>query len=232
MYIVANSLLFMERKDEQEAKELYNKQCSEFSKKQTKYKENKHIRKMIKTNLGETKNKKILFAGCGEGSECYDYKKAKTFGIDIRDKCIEIAMKNYPRTTFKISDMESTTFRNNSFNIIISIFSLMYKRNIIPVLKEFNRILDDNGEVVFAVPHPLRKMVKYNEMNYFVKGKHYEYWKGIKRFNYYRLFEDYIHSINKARFYLFRLFELKPVSDSTYPHHAIFMLKKLNEEND
>jgi hypothetical protein len=39
-------------------------------------------------------------------------------------------------------------------------------------------------DLFIVASHPVRKMIKYNKMNYFVKGKRYEIWRGIKRFNY------------------------------------------------
>lgn len=110
----------------------------------------------------------------------------------------------------------------------------MYKKNLDSVLKEFNRILKKTGFILIVVPHPVRKMIKYNKMNYFVRGKRFEIWRGNKRFNYYRLFEDYINSIVNAKLKIEKLLEPKPPKEThktpdyeiSHPHYVILKLVK------
>jgi ubiquinone/menaquinone biosynthesis C-methylase UbiE len=192
------------------------------------------LRKKIHNFLGDVKNKKILFVGCGDGLECVSAVKkgAKVKGIDISEKAVELARKNCPNAEFNVIDFERTPFKDNSFNIIISILSIMYKKNLTSCLKELKRILKKEGYIILVVPHPIRKMVKYNDMNYFVKGKKYENWRGVKRFNYYRLFEDYFNSFFDSKFKVKKLIEPKPPketkktpdSEVNHPHFLIFKL--------
>lgn len=229
-------------RDARLARELYNSQSEIFSFEQKKYNGNLSIRSKINSLLGEIRNKKILFVGCGDASEC-EYcinNEADVFGIDVSDKLIEMAKDSFSdiKDKFLVMDMEKTLFKEESFDIIVSIFSLMYKGDLVSVFREFSRILKPNGFVIFSVPHPIRKMIKYNSNNYFIKGSRYESWKGIRRFNYYRLIEDYIDSIVDSDMKIVKLIEPRPVeekeSDSSellYPHHLIFIIKKESISN-
>lgn len=224
------------KQDSKLARELYNKQFKKFSKRQTEYKVVQDLKNRIYNSLGSIKNKKILFAGCGDGLECVLAVRegAKVVGIDISEKGIESARRNCPEAEFYVADFEKTKFKNSSFDIIISILAVMYKKNLDLVLKEFRRILKKEGFIVLAVPHPTRKMVKYNKMNYFIRGKRWEVWRGIRRFNYYRLFEDYFDDFISSKLKVVKLIEPKPVKENkrtpnlevNHPHFLIFKLIK------
>ncbi len=222
--------------DSQLAKEIYNKQWDEFSKQQTEYKVVQDLKQKIYELLGNIENKKILFAGCGDARECIQAVKngAQVVGIDISEKGIESARKNCPNAEFHVMNFEELNFQENSFDLVISLFAIMYTNDLDKTLKGFSKVLKPNGSIILAVPHPIRKMMKYNNQNYFVKGKRFENWKGINRFNYYRLFEDYIDSFNNSNLKLTKLIEPKPVkeneetpdSEISYPHFLIFQLSK------
>jgi len=223
--------------DKKEIRKLYNNQSHLFVKEQESYIENKHIISIINSFLEDIGGKKILFAGCGNGKEC-EYSinnNADVYGIDLSNELIEIAKKKFPnnKEKFLVQDMERTSLKDSFFDIIIANFSLMYSNNLKAVFGEFGRLLKFKGLFIFSVPHPVRKMKKYNCENYFVKGKRYESWKSIKRFNYYRLFEDYINSISNSNFILKKVVEPKPKQNSrhsNYPHHILFKLVKGGEK--
>src|SRR6185295_9577031 len=123
-------------------------------------------------------------------------------------------------------------FNDASFDYITSFFAIMYVEPIVHVLKEWKRILKPDGKCLIAVPHPVRKMMKYSGGNYFVKGRQKEVWKGVERFGYYRLFEDYIKAFYEAGLQLIALEEPQPVKESpntpdsevAYPHFLLFVL--------
>lgn len=113
-------------------------------------------------------------------------------------------------------------------------FSVNYKENLVPSLKEFDRVLKQDGFIILVVPHPTRKMIKYNKMNYFIKGWKFETWKGTKRWNFYRLIEDYFDAFIKAKLKVVKLVEPKPVKERrdmpdkeiNHPYFLIFKLTK------
>jgi ubiquinone/menaquinone biosynthesis C-methylase UbiE len=221
--------------DSKLAKKLYNSQFKKYFDDQTNNKVAQDLRKKVDFLIGNAKNKKVLFVGCGDGRECIQTikKGASVIGIDISENCIKLAKENCRglNAKFLVMDFEKTNFKNNQFDIIVAILSVMYKKNLDSVLKEFNRILKKTGFIILAVPHPVRKMVKYNKMNYFVSGKRFEIWRGNKRFNYYRIFEDYNNSIVNAKLKIEKLLEPKPPKETpsfevNYPHYVIFKLVK------
>ena len=219
------------------SKKLYNQYARKYLKAQKSCKNIQDIRNKVYSNfLTGIKNKKILFAGCGNGLECELAVKggAKVVGIDISDKQIKIAEDLIPKAEFFNRDIKDTKFKKKTFDIIISINSVMYEENLRVVFKELKRILKDNGYIVLLVPHPNRKMMKYNKGDYFVKGKKWEVWAGTKRFNFYRLFEDYVDEFSAAGLKLIKLLEPRPVKENKltsinemkYPYSVIFKLIK------
>lgn len=213
--------------DSQLARKLYNSHAESYFSNQNKYPVHRQMLKVVNTLIGDPKNKKILFAGCGDAEEArYSINKdAFVTGIDISEKCIEIANKHFSGQNFKVMDFEKTIFKKNQFDFVISIMSVMYKSDLLSVLNEFKRVIKKNGKIIVVVPHPIRKMIKYNNMNYFIKGKKIEVWQGNKRFNYYRTFEDYINMIVDAGLIVNRVIEPKPPLESTHPHYLIFIIK-------
>ncbi len=224
------------KNDSQLAKEIYNKQFENYTKNQTAYSPVQELKQKIHQELGLLKDKMVLFAGCGDGKECIPAAQAgaHVIGIDISEQCINHAQQNCPEGQFFVMDLANLSFENKCIDIIIALFSVMYVRDLSGLLKEHKRVLKDDGFIILAVPHPIRKMVKYNNMNYFVKGKQFENWKGIERFGYYRLFEDYIASFTEAQLRLVQLTEPKPLkenaqtpdSEINYPHFLTFKLTK------
>ncbi len=75
-------------------------------------------------------------------------------------------------------DYEETSFEDKTFDGIISIMSIMYKEDLTKVLLELKRILKQDGTIIVVAPHPLRKMIKYSDFNYFASGLHYKTWGG------------------------------------------------------
>lgn len=216
-----------------EAKELSNKQATTFSTNQSHYAPVQELKKNIFSYLGNLAGKKVLFIGCADGYECMPAieQGAEVTGIDISDTLIEQAQSNYPQANFLVMDQESLTFADKSFDLIISLFSVMYSQDLDAIYRGFGRVLKKGGRIVIAILHPIRKMMKYNGMNYFVKGKQYENWKGIARFNYYRLFEDYVNALEGTGLKLHKVMEPKPIKesesahdDTSYPHFLVLIL--------
>ncbi len=223
--------------DSKLTKELYNSQFAHFSEAQTAYLPLRAFREMVfREYRPQIEGSTILFAGCGDGRECLPAVAAgakKVVGIDVSDVAVDHARKNCPELEFLVMDMETMSFESQSFDLIFSFFSVMYKESLEAVLKEFKRVTKKEGAIILAVPHPVRKMMKYNANNsYFVKGRQEAVWKGVKRFGYNRLFEDYIEAFRQAGLVLHRLMEPQPVketldtpdSEIAYPHFLLFEL--------
>lgn len=227
--------------DAEIARRLYNKQFESFSEQQTAYLPLRAFRERIFSEYhDQIINKQVLFAGCGDGRECCPAAEIATqvTGIDISDVSIHHAKKYCPRGTFLVMDIEHMTFENSQFDTIFSFFTVMYKEDLGSVLREFRRVLKDDGTIILAVPHPVRKMMKYNQnQNYFVKGRKTEIWKGVERFGYHRLFEDYVEAFVASKLLLTRIMEPQPIRetestperDISYPHFLLFSLRPIND---
>src|SRR6478609_625277 len=98
----------------------------------------------------------ICDAGCGPSGQIGKYLADKghlVTGIDISQRCIDIAASFNPLMDFKVMDMMRTDFKNGSFDAIISFFSIIYtpKKYVNKIFSEFNRILKPNGKLLVVV---------------------------------------------------------------------------------
>lgn len=227
------------------AQEMYDQQASSYSKTISLYKNIVFIRKLVYSLLCPVSEKKILSIGCGDGAECVLFAEngARVIGIDSSVELISIAKNHHskPGTDFFVMDYEKTSFENAVFDGIISLLSIMYKEDLTKVLLELKRILKQDGTMVIVVPHPVRKMVKYSDFNYFASGLHYETCEGVKRYNYYRTTEEYYGLIKESGLIAESILEPRPdldkpykvinnVREDLYPHVLIFVLKKAENE--
>ncbi len=198
-------------------------------------------RKIVYKLLSPVKDKKILSIGCGDGTECVPFSEngAKVIGIDSSHEFIKLAKNKYSKLgiDFFVMDYEITSFEDITFDGIISIMSIMYKEALTKVLLELKRIVKQRGIIVIVVPHPVRKMIKYANFNYFASGLHYETWKEVTRYNYYRTIEEYYQLIKESGLRVENILEPKPdldkpyqivnnISEELYPHALIFVLQK------
>lgn len=75
-----------------------------------------------------SENSLICDAGCGPSGHIGRYLFDKGFqiaGVDISQKCIELARRHNPAMKFEPGDISNLSFDNNSFDGIISCYSLI-----------------------------------------------------------------------------------------------------------
>lgn len=103
-------------------------------------------------------NAKILDAGTAIG----DYPKFLTeecnknfdvIGIDTSQNMLKRAILNAPKDKFKMMDIRSLEFMNNSFDAIICFATLIHvdDETCLEVLDRFNELLKDNGIIAINV---------------------------------------------------------------------------------
>ncbi|WP_295221305.1 class I SAM-dependent methyltransferase [uncultured Chryseobacterium sp.] len=94
-------------------------------------------------------NGKILDLGCGPGhhSKYFADLGFDVTGIDLSEKMIGIARKNFKNIDFQIMDIENLIFTKNSFDGIWASASLLHieKKNLPIVLLKLKEILKNNG---------------------------------------------------------------------------------------
>jgi len=98
----------------------------------------------------------VLDAGCGPCGYTTSYLSKKGFnviGIDISEKCIEIAKKHHHEIRFEVGDFSGMKYSDNYFDGIISYYSIIDtpKIYIRKVLKEFKRVLKPDGYLLLVV---------------------------------------------------------------------------------
>ena len=101
-------------------------------------------------------NSIICDAGCGPSGHIGKYlgdKGHRVTGIDISQACIALATSYNPAISFKVMDMMKTEFKNESFDAIVSFYSIIYtpKKYIDKIFAEFHRILKPNGKLLVVV---------------------------------------------------------------------------------
>lgn len=217
----------MSKKDTEDTKKIYETYGERFVEREDRNLDRQTLSKTIVLMLGDVKGKKILDAGCGVGRELLLLSKAgaEVTGIDITSKMIEFAKTRCAGANIRlyVRDMQKSGFPDKSFDIIISVFSVGYKKDLAALLKEFKRMLKSNGILLIVVVHPIRKMIAYTA-HYFKTGKHWEEWEnGIKIFNYYRTMEEYINILASQGFAIQEIREpkTKKKNENFYPHYLI-----------
>ena len=99
---------------------------------------------------------RILDSGCASGHffEVLKNKKVDYFGIDISEKLIEIARRNYPEASFETVNALKLPFPDNFFD---EVYSISVIHNIpstefrFQYLKEVIRVLKPNGRLILRV---------------------------------------------------------------------------------
>lgn len=80
-------------------------------------------------------------------------KDFDVIGVDSSENMINVAMKNAPKANFKVMDMRSLDFLDNSFNAIICLATLIHVDDdtAIKILEKFDLMLKTNGLIIINV---------------------------------------------------------------------------------
>ncbi len=135
-----------------------------FSKNSKNYQENANIQKdasknLIKLLLDKFNNKfyKTLDLGCGIGFLTQIVKDKSNFdkiiNFDISCNMLEINQSINNQNLFVKGDMDFLPFRNDSFDLIFSSFSMQWSQNIDFVINKLSNLLKREGVVAIALPN-------------------------------------------------------------------------------
>ena len=119
--------------------------------------EKEYDRKLLDSFVAKfNKDSLICDAGCGPSGHIgrYLFKKGiKVIGVDISEKCVELARLNNPEMKFECADIGSMPFNDNSFDGLISYYSIINtpKIYVSKVFDEFRRVLKPDGYLLVAV---------------------------------------------------------------------------------
>ena len=94
----------------------------------------------------------ILDVGCGAGLMCQlaAARGASVAGFDATAPMIAIARSRVPSGDFRIGDMESLPFADNSFDVVTGVSSFQYAANPVRALAEACRVVKTRGSMVIA----------------------------------------------------------------------------------
>ena len=119
--------------------------------------EKEYDRKLLDSFASRFKNNSVICdAGCGPSGHIGRYlldKGLKVTGVDISEKCVELARLNNPDMKFECADISNLPFDNNSFNGLISYYSIINTPKIYVnrIFTEFRRVLKPEGYLLVAV---------------------------------------------------------------------------------
>ncbi|MCR4264132.1 MAG: peptidase C39 family protein [Candidatus Roizmanbacteria bacterium] len=145
-----NVLAFRLRKPYVSSEEFYNRVADIYVEK---YFDNSSEQKHLEPFLSRlSKKAKILDVGCGPGNYAIHLVKMDytVTGIDTSTEMIKIAKQKVPEAKFVLADMRKMPFENNSFDGLLSAYSLIHipQKDIAGTLQEFNRVLKPHGRCI------------------------------------------------------------------------------------
>jgi 2-polyprenyl-3-methyl-5-hydroxy-6-metoxy-1,4-benzoquinol methylase len=137
-------------KDLNQRKKLYNLRYSKYLTDHGKVEVN-YLDKYLKPN------QKILEIGCGAGhlSNYLFKKKLKVSSIDFSQHMVDISKKNYPHLNPKVMNAEKLSFKDNSFDVVISYELIEHLFDVKSHLSEVNRILKKGGLYIIKTPNKI-----------------------------------------------------------------------------
>ncbi len=112
--------------DKNLVKTSYNKIAKTYSQTRDRFKNKKYLEKF---NSLLKPHSTILDIGCGSGRPIDEFlikKKHKIIGIDISEKQIKMAKKNFPKHKFEVRDMDELNDHDYSVDAVISFYAIFH----------------------------------------------------------------------------------------------------------
>lgn len=117
---------------------------------------------IIKQNIDIKKEDKLLDVGCGTGIS--SNFECDVTGIDPSEELIKLAEKKFPGSQFILADSEKLPFKDQEFDVVVSLTAIHHFKDIENGLKEIKRV----GKNKFALTI-LKKSEKFDEMKTKIK---------------------------------------------------------------
>jgi ubiquinone/menaquinone biosynthesis C-methylase UbiE len=115
--------------------------------------------------------KQVLDVGCGDGTDCANYKKmgANVFGVDPSENFIGSAKEKLPEGNFIVGRGEILPFSDEEMDVVFSKYALQTSPDVPKILQEISRVLKPEGMLVYLAKAPIRQFIekKKEGKNYF-----------------------------------------------------------------
>ena len=191
---------------------------------------------------GEVKDLLVLDAGCGTGylsGKLWD-NGAKVTGIDLSEKMIEIAKKNYPQIEFFAESCSvMSNIQSDYFDLLISNYVIMDTPELQETIDAFYRVLKPKGKAIIIFSHPCFPQDKAtvsetnNNVSYLWDFPYFEQTKNIEPawgifktdfISFHRSLSDYWKAFKSAGFHMIDFDEPRITPDR---YHLIEKAKSL-----
>lgn len=98
----------------------------------------------------------ILDAGCGGGGATLlaAQRGAQVSAVDASEKLIQFARGRVPEVDFRVGDIESLPYEDDSFDVVFAANSVQYAGDRVKALREFGRVCRPDGRIVAGLFGP------------------------------------------------------------------------------
>jgi 2-polyprenyl-3-methyl-5-hydroxy-6-metoxy-1,4-benzoquinol methylase len=121
----------------------------------------KNMLKLVKNEIGNLRDIKVLDIGCGDGVLSYLFakEKADVSGLDYSDIAINFAKEKTKKYNidFRQGSAYELPFKDNSFDVIISSDVIEHLEDVFLYLSEIKRVAKNDALIVISTP------IKYTE---------------------------------------------------------------------
>ncbi|MBS1518642.1 MAG: methyltransferase domain-containing protein [Bacteroidetes bacterium] len=170
--------------------------------------------------LNDIKGKKVLDAGCGPGlhSSVLIDRGADVTAVDYSGEMVRHtleATEGKARVLQTDLNLPLDMFEDEEFDVVFSSLTVHYVNDWIKLFSEFNRILKQNGYIVFSTHHPFMDFSFHSDGNYFETELLTDDWPSynVKMKFYRRSLGEIFWILKNTGFELVELSEPRPVKE-------------------
>ena len=182
---------------------------------------------IILEQCGDVRGLHVADIGCGEGrtSRMLAERGASVVGFDLIEAFVEMAKARHPGGTYVRSNAEHLPAQNDSFDLVISVLSLLDIPDYRRAIDEMVRILRPGGRLIIANASSMNtagdgwaKDAEGNKLywpidDYFVERGPLADWANIKVINYHRPLQSYMDAFLGHGLVLRRFIEPCPTAE-------------------